>query len=197
MAFFKKIESLLKNKPLPSRSILLPLRPIMDQNELLRVSGRINNSLFSDDRRHPIILSSRCSLIKLIIINIHENYFHDNKEFVKAFLMSKYWIVGGMNRFLIKSVIRKCVICAKYFARPNTELMSDLPLSRTTPSRPFYCNRCGFLWTICYEICPPSFNYTVQIVFMHFRLFIYKSCALGIVFRLERREVFGILSSFF
>lgn len=125
----------LKNKLTISRkNKLLPLNPFI-QNGIIRVGGRIQNSPYSFDKKHPIILPSKHPFVELLIRYEHQRLLHAGAQSVLFSLRSKFWIVQGINS--VKREIRRCVTCFK--VRPSTILqpMGNLPGDRIKPTRPF------------------------------------------------------------
>lgn len=62
---------LLKEGKLITKRKLLKLNAFIDKEDIIRVGGRLNNSEFNADKRHPIVLS----VIGLQIINLQKCYF--------------------------------------------------------------------------------------------------------------------------
>lgn len=108
---------MLHNKLLPHRSPLYNLRPFGDEDGILRLTGHHNNSLWSYDKHHPIILPHRCRFLCLYIIHIHCKYIHATHGFVRAFLSTRFWVVGGSNG-TEKRIISICVTCACHAVVP-------------------------------------------------------------------------------
>lgn len=135
-AYSSDIVVMLDNKPLPRRSPLYSLNPFIDKDGILRLTGRLNNSLWSYDKRHPIILPPRCRFLCLYITHIHCKYFHATQGFIRAFLSTRFWVVGGSNG-TVKRIIRNCVTCARHTGAPASQIIGQLPIDRTMPSRPF------------------------------------------------------------
>ncbi|XP_047520275.1 uncharacterized protein LOC125059771 [Pieris napi] len=53
---FPEYDILLQKKELPVKSALLKFNVFLDQNNLMRIGGRISNSQFSYDKKHPLLL---------------------------------------------------------------------------------------------------------------------------------------------
>lgn len=111
------------------------LNPFLDDDDILRVGGRLREAPLSDQLKHPIILPHDAHLTKLLIADAHEQTLHGGPQLMINYLRSAYWIIGVKS--LVKQHVRKCVICAKYNAKINTQLMGSLPSVRCTPTRPF------------------------------------------------------------
>ena len=63
--------------PLPKSSLLLSLRPLIDQpHSILRVGGRLGHSKLSYSKMHPIILHGSHPLTKLVIEAEHSRLMH-------------------------------------------------------------------------------------------------------------------------
>ena len=63
--------------PLPKSSLLLSLRPLIDQpHSVLRVGGRLGHSKLSYSKMHPIILHGSHPLTKLVIEAEHSRLMH-------------------------------------------------------------------------------------------------------------------------
>lgn len=134
--FSKEYAALRKNEKLPARSSLLPLNAFLHTDDVIRVGGRLENSSFSFDQKHPIILPRRCEIAPLIVRDLHLQYYHANLSLLLNFVRSKWWIIGGSKK-LVKSVVRQCVVCTRLGAQVRTQIMADLPAARVQVSRPF------------------------------------------------------------
>lgn len=134
-AFIDEIEDLKANKNVKSSSKLKTLNPYLDEDGILRVGGRLRNSVLPEHSKHPIILKNKSKLTYLIVADAHKRTLHGGTQLVLSYLRSKYWILQAKN--MVKAHIHKCVICARQKALVKVQLMGDLPQVRTTPARPF------------------------------------------------------------
>ncbi|XP_076298577.1 uncharacterized protein LOC143217822 [Lasioglossum baleicum] len=135
-AFFKvEINQLRRGKHISRSSSLLRLIPFLDGSNLLRVGGRLQNSLLDHDEKHPLILPRESALTTLIIDEAHRRAFHGGAQLTLTTLRRRYWIVGG--RVPVRSFIHRCVQCTRQRATLGQQLMGQLPQSHATPSRPF------------------------------------------------------------
>lgn len=119
---------------LGSRSRLKQLQPFLDEDGILRVGGRIRNSILPFRTKHPIILPKNSHLTKLIIEEAHKYTIHGGPTLMSAFL-SNYWIFGKAKR--IKQVCHSCVTCFTYRCKPQEQVMANLPDYRVTQQRAF------------------------------------------------------------
>ncbi|XP_008179733.1 uncharacterized protein LOC103308325 [Acyrthosiphon pisum] len=127
------------NRVLP-KSKLLRLRPFLDENNLIRVGGRLKNaSLIDIQHRHPIVLPADSMFTKLLCRDQHERLMHGGPQAVLAAIRLKYWPINGRN--LIRNIIHKCIVCFR--SKPITvqPIMGNLPSDRVEPGRPFL--KCG------------------------------------------------------
>lgn len=125
---------LMSNKELPRDSKLKSLLPFFD-NGLIRVGGRISQSQYSYDKKHPILLHSNHILTKLIMRSEHVRLLHAGPQLLLSSTRERYWPIQG--KVLAKRIVRECVTCFR--AKPETTIpiMGNLPSSRLTPAPPF------------------------------------------------------------
>lgn len=74
----------------------------MDQENIMRIGGRLENSKVSYDTKHPIILPSHCQLTKMIIQHVHLTTMHGGTSLTLAYI-NKYWILGAKNSLVTYS----------------------------------------------------------------------------------------------
>ncbi|XP_062557443.1 uncharacterized protein LOC134222316 [Armigeres subalbatus] len=115
-----------------------PLRwfnPRVDENDVLRVGGRLAHSEESLHFKHPIILPARHAFTELILRHYHQKYLHAGPQLLLASVRQRYWPLGGRN--LAKKIVHQCQRCFR--AKPSTiqQLMGELPAARVSVSRPF------------------------------------------------------------
>ena len=139
-AHFKtEVKALESGTSLPRSCSLISLNVFLDEDGLLRVGGRQQNSRLSYDGQHPIILHGTHPVSKLLIHVEHLHLLHAGPLLVSASLGRRFHIVGG--RRAIRSITRRCVICRRKSLRPQPPLMGHLPAERVTPDLVF--NRVG------------------------------------------------------
>ena len=134
-AFSEDILFLKKGKELLKKSTLLPLRPFLDDEGLLRVGGRENQSYLSYNRRHPIVLPGFHGVTKLIVYSEHLRLLHAGPTLVCASLSRVYHIVS--SRRVVRSITRSCVVCRRVSAKPKPQMLGQLPLDRMIPGSAF------------------------------------------------------------
>ena len=132
-AELKKIK---KAEPLPRDSPILNLNPVLDEEGLLRVGGRLNRSNIPLEGRNPIIIPKRHHIATLLVRHYHDSIQHQGRHFTEgAIRAAGFWIVSGKR--LIASLLHDCVQCRKLRGKPACQKMADLPVDRLTPSPPF------------------------------------------------------------
>lgn len=85
----------------------------------------------SYSRQHPIILHSKHPLTKLLIHSEHLRPLHSGPTLLSTSLSRHVHIICGRNA--IQSVTRTCVKCRRVAARPQNQLVGQLPKERITP----------------------------------------------------------------
>jgi len=73
--FYEDYQLILAKKPLRNRSQLVKLAP-KDENELLRVGGRLHQSQLSQEAKHPVLLPKTHRISKLILEHEHRGNLH-------------------------------------------------------------------------------------------------------------------------
>ena len=78
-----------KKGKLPNNSVILNLNPYLD-GELLRVGGRLGNSEFQEESKHPLILHPYDYLTRWLINETHLKRLHASSTLTLTELRSKY-----------------------------------------------------------------------------------------------------------
>ncbi|GFW07419.1 integrase catalytic domain-containing protein [Trichonephila clavipes] len=127
--------ALKQNEQLRSSSEIKSLVPYLDENNLLRLTGWLLEADLCFGEKHPVILPRRCKFTELLVIREHERIGHCGVSATLTQLRKKYWIPKG--RQLVKTMIRICLVCKKYSAKPADQLSGQLPRDRITQYPPF------------------------------------------------------------
>ncbi|XP_041968453.1 uncharacterized protein LOC121735983 [Aricia agestis] len=123
------------NSPLKHNSKLLCLSPFIDQNNLIRVGGRIESSQYTFENKHPIVLDASHYLTKLIFEYQHLQNFHAGPQLLLASVRQSVWPING--RRLARQVVRRCVRCRRAQGKTLQPKMGNLPPERLNPDYPF------------------------------------------------------------
>ncbi|XP_055910868.1 uncharacterized protein LOC129945233 [Eupeodes corollae] len=137
--FAKEFKSLKTSKSVNGCSKLSSLFPFIDGDGILRVGGRLHNSLCNFDAQHLVILPKKHLITSLLIDQYHKRYLHPGPTLLLSIMRQRYWIIGG--RSTIRHYIYKCLNCFRLKRIKQQQLMGSLPEKRLHPSRPFL--HCG------------------------------------------------------
>lgn len=116
-------------------SSLRKLNPFLDQDNIIRLGGRIATSDIPYNHAHPIILPHREHITSLIVEQYHLRLLHSGIQNTLGNLRLKYWPINSRNE--VKKVIHRCVRCIRYNARTCEQQMAGLPTPRVSLVRPF------------------------------------------------------------
>ncbi|XP_065363858.1 uncharacterized protein LOC135957111 [Calliphora vicina] len=135
--FAFEINVLKSDGSLKKDNVLFSLSPYFDENNLLRVSGRIDAASWLPlDARHPIILSPCHRFTQLFVAHVHNKMRHQNFEATIGEIRKRFWIPRLRN--LLSKTTSNCNICKIRRAVPVAPFMGSLPSDRLTPYvRPF------------------------------------------------------------
>uniref|UniRef100_A0A1B6EB86 Integrase catalytic domain-containing protein n=2 Tax=Clastoptera arizonana TaxID=38151 RepID=A0A1B6EB86_9HEMI len=121
-------------------SQLTSLSPFLDQDQVIRVGGRLQQSDLTPDQIHPIVLPKKHRLTELIAIHFHIKTMHAGPQLLLNVIRRKYWPINGKN--LVNKIFRQCISCFRINPKRRTQVMGELPRARVQiPSRAFY--NCG------------------------------------------------------
>lgn len=127
--FADEIRALKQEKGMSKSSSLYKLSPFLDENMVLRISGRIDNAnTIQYETKHPAILPKYSLLTELLILYYHSKFHHANNETSVNETRQKYYI--PQLRTIFKSVLKRCQMCKIRKAAPQTPQMAKLPRAR-------------------------------------------------------------------
>ncbi|XP_058827050.1 uncharacterized protein LOC131687034 [Topomyia yanbarensis] len=137
--FSEELKGLTSGKGVPRNSPLRWYKPIISENGVLRVGGRLGHSQQPNDVKHPMVLSARHTLTEMILRHYHQQLLHAGPQLLLSTIRLRFWPLGGRN--LARKVVHQCHRCFR--AKPTLlkQQMGELPAPRVTRSRPF--SRCG------------------------------------------------------
>ncbi|KFD63100.1 hypothetical protein M514_24687, partial [Trichuris suis] len=133
-----EIADMRKGRKVNESSKLIGLDPFLDEQNLMRVGGRIRRADVDFSTKHPVVLPGKSSLAHRIVWQRHLDLMHAGTERVLADLRAEFWITGG--RRLVRRVLGKCLHCRKLSAVPKQIMMSDLPSERLDFHAPAFTN---------------------------------------------------------
>lgn len=134
-SFSEELRLLRSDSSVNLKSSLKLLNVFIDTNGCLRVGGRLANSDFDYNKKHPIVLPKGHKFTVLILEHYHKILLHCGAQHLLASVRERFWPIDGKNQ--CKLVIRRCIVCAR--ARPAVQhpIMGDLPRERLTFTHPF------------------------------------------------------------
>ncbi|XP_054707113.1 uncharacterized protein LOC129216917 [Uloborus diversus] len=133
--FLMEVSYLSAGKQLPSNNKINPLTPFYDDSGIIRVGGRLKNSMLSESQKHPILLPKTDHVVNLIIADYHLKLLHAGPQLLQAALREKFWILSA--RDAVRRVVRTCIPCFRNRPRFAGQIVGDLPMSRVCPSSVF------------------------------------------------------------
>ncbi|XP_058816184.1 uncharacterized protein LOC131679471 [Topomyia yanbarensis] len=145
-AFETEIAVLKQNADLPiaqrlrlgKTSPLKGLSPFLDEDGIIRMESRIDPkaAYYCFNFRNPVILPRQSHVTELLILRFHQRYGHANKSTVMNEMQQKFHV--PKLRSVVNKIVKKCMWCRVYRAKPIEPRMAPLPQVRVTPYvRPF------------------------------------------------------------
>ena len=137
-AFSEEYTALSNQRPIPKHSKLLTLKPIIDEEGLLRSDGRLTYAEYLPfDVRYPIILPRKHWVTKLIVKNYHEQSNHSaGTNHTLSLISARFWIMQGREE--AREWEAECFECRRRKTKPARQIMAPLPKIRVKlPLRAF------------------------------------------------------------
>ena len=133
-AWLKKLNGIDKSKSVPNPHDLQRLNPFIS-NEVMRVGGRLSKASLPFEAKHPAILPRESFFTALIVKHCHSFLVgHQGLNATLSTLMQRYWITSPTS--LVKRILNECLICRRRNAKPEVQMMADLPLARLAAAEP-------------------------------------------------------------
>ena len=112
----------------------------IDESDVIRVDGRLQNSHISDDCKHPILLPRKGKVSDLITKDCNSKDAHGGCGVtLNEMRGAGYWIVGANSA--VKKVISNCVDYRRFKGRVGEQKMANFPNCRSKEAAPF--THCG------------------------------------------------------
>ncbi|XP_058827066.1 uncharacterized protein LOC131687047 [Topomyia yanbarensis] len=124
-------------KALPKQSAIYTMKPFLDENQLMRMFGRISRCEYATmDAQNPVVLPKNHHITKLLVRDYHERFHHCNHETVINELRQKFRI--PKQRVAYRNVRANCQKCKNQRAISQPPPMGDLSKVRLAAFyRPF------------------------------------------------------------
>jgi len=107
ISYAQEMKDLMEQQEVTASSSLKTLHPFIDKKGLLRVGGRLQQSMLPYQAMHQMILPSNHHLTKLVVSAEHIRLHHAGPQLLIAYLREKYWIPRIKN--LVKTVVHQCL----------------------------------------------------------------------------------------
>lgn len=133
--FSDELSCLKQGKAISKSSSILELNPFLDDNGIIHVGGRLQQSKLKFLQKHPILMPSKHHFVKLIVWDSHDKVFHGGISETLTEIREKYWIIRG--RQVVKNTINKCLICKRFNSSHGVQVTAPLPATRIEESPPF------------------------------------------------------------
>ena len=112
------------------------LDPFIDENEVVRVGGRIKRSNLNTEYIHPILLFGKGIVTNLLVKWYHQSVGHGGRGYtLNRIRSSGYWIVKANS--VVQSFIARCVRCQYLHGKIAEQKMADLTEDRISTEPPF------------------------------------------------------------
>lgn len=112
------------------------MNPFSDDNGIIRIGGRFQNSSLNYNGKHPVVLHSGHRLSNLIVESYHKKFLHIGPQSLLSHVRQKYWVLNG--RSLAQKIVHNCIVCFRNRPEIINQIMGNLPSERVNPSPPFY-----------------------------------------------------------
>ena len=132
--FGEEIQRIKEGKLVKKNHWLYKLCPLIDEDGILRVGGRLSNAPIPNNHKHPIILP-KTELTFRLIEYTHRLSMHAGESKVLQMLLPEYYIPGIKSA--VHKVKRNCINCKRYDARIVQPQMGQLPKVRVEPAALF------------------------------------------------------------
>ncbi|XP_074032122.1 uncharacterized protein [Leptinotarsa decemlineata] len=141
-SFPNELKKLKTKMRLESGSSILSLNPFLDEEEIIRVGGRIANSKYPYSKRFPIILSHKHHFTKLLFNDEHKRLLHAGPQQLLYSIREAFWSTSG--RSIARKTVRQCIKCFRNNPTLVQPIMGNLPSERLEPQPPFYICRVDY-----------------------------------------------------
>ena len=103
------------------------------------------------DAKHPIIMPHVSHLTNLIAKHCHEAVSHGGINMTMNLVAQRFWVVKCTS--VIRRVIKDCMHCRRKFAKPQEQVMADLPFARLQlNTHPFACTGVDYFSPLMIQI---------------------------------------------
>ncbi|XP_025995265.1 uncharacterized protein LOC113004887 [Solenopsis invicta] len=81
-------------------SQLSQLQAFLDKDGVLRVGGRLQETPWTFERKHPILLSGQCKITRLLIEREHRVLLHASQQLLLSVIRQSYWPLNARSNIV-------------------------------------------------------------------------------------------------
>ena len=116
----------------------------------LRIEGRLGKAALSTDEKFLMVVPSRHSFTRLLVLNCHEKCAYSGIQYTLMLTSRRFWIIKGLSS--LRYYTGRCNVCIIRRAHPLRQLMADLPAFRmAVNNKSFADTRCDYVGPILYK----------------------------------------------
>ena len=134
--FSEVISTLKRGDSLNESHSLEPLAPVLDENDIIRVGGRLDRSKEPYDRKHPYMIPQSHPLSKAILFHYHSISGHQGRHITHGVIREHGFHLENGRR-MIRQFLKDCFLCRRLRAKLSTQFMADLPEDRLSTTSAF------------------------------------------------------------
>ena len=135
--YAEELRMLGNGEAISKKSSIYMLEPYMENDGVLRVTGRFRSASIPEASKHPAILPKEHHVCELIVRDAHFHITgHAGAEHILAVVRQTYWI--PQIRPIIKIIIRLCILCQRLRGKLCMQRMADLPADRVLQGGPSF-----------------------------------------------------------
>ena len=129
-------DTLAHGKQVPEHHPVSTLAPRLDQDQLMRVGGRLHHAKMPLAHKHPYLIPKGHPVATAIVNHFHSLTYHQGRHITHGAIIKHGYFLEGSRR-LIQSALKNCVTCRKLRGPLATQQMADLPPDRLACTPPF------------------------------------------------------------
>jgi len=148
--FKEDIKTLKNSNKVQRNSRLIAFHPYIDASGILRVGGRLEHAVLSEEVKYPTLLPALHHFTTLVIMQHHKKLFYAGFQSLRRLsslitanryrlfsffqahfqttlssVRQEFWPIFAKSR--VKKVLRNCAKCRKAQPKPSWQLMGKLP----------------------------------------------------------------------
>ena len=113
-------------------SVLRLVHPYLGEEGLLKIGGRLEKAKMTTLQKHPIILSSKDAVTKILFQHFHQKLDHCGATLLLAHLGQTLYVPGAKK--LAREICQGCLFCKRRAPKTYQQKMGQLPSPKITLS---------------------------------------------------------------